>query len=241
MRNILTEGLKELNIDYSSDQLDKIDIFYDYLVKKNEVMNLTRITDKKEFYVKHVLDSLLISSLTKIKNQRILDLGTGAGFPGIPVKIFYPDTELVLMDSVNKKLLFINEVIEMLNINKIDTLHGRAEELGHDTLYRESFDLVLSRAVADLSVLSELCIPFVKKEGIFFAYKSYEIGDELINGSYAVFITSGSQPETHEIMIPGTDIRRKIVLIKKKKTTPNIYPRKPGIPSKKPLLKKSST
>lgn len=238
MRKGLIEGLNKLNIDYSSYQLDQIDMFYDYLVKKNEVMNLTRITDKREFYVKHVLDSLLVSSLIKLNDQLILDLGTGAGFPGIPVKIFYPNLEMVLMDSVNKKLLFINDVIEMLDIKKTCTIHGRAEELAHDPLYRERFDVVLSRAVADLSVLSELSIPFVKIDGYFVAYKSFDIQEEILKGSYAVHLTSGSKPEIHEVVIPDTDIRRNIVLIKKNKNTPKAYPRKPGIPSKKPLSTK---
>lgn len=238
MRKGLIEGLNKLNIDYSSYQLDQIDMFYDYLVKKNEVMNLTRITDKREFYVKHVLDSLLVSSLIKLNDQLILDLGTGAGFPGIPVKIFYPNLEMVLMDSVNKKLLFINDVIEMLDIKKTCTIHGRAEELAHDPLYRERFDVVLSRAVADLTVLSELSIPFVKIDGYFVAYKSFDIQEEILKGSYAVHLTSGSKPEIHEVVIPDTDIRRNIVLIKKNKTTPKAYPRKPGIPSKKPLSTK---
>ena len=241
MREKLHRGLAKLNIEYTSDQLDKIDQFYEYLVKKNEVMNLTRITDKEEFYVKHILDSLLITKFVDLNNQYILDLGTGAGFPGVPLKIFFPDTDMILIDSVNKKLSFINDVIKALGLKKIRTVHGRAEQLGQDLDFREKFDIVVSRAVADLSVLSELCIPFAKKNGIFIAYKSYDIRNEIAASSYAIKITSGSVAEVHDILIPDTDIKRKIILINKKRATPKQFPRKAGVPSKNPLVDIGST
>ena len=235
MSKILKSGLEKLNILYSDEQLELIDNFYEILVEKNKVMNLTRITDREDFYVKHVLDSLLVSKVCDIENKYILDVGTGAGFPGIPIKIFFPDTELLLMDSVNKKLLFIEEVIGELRLDNISVIHGRAEDLGHDKGYREKFDLVVSRAVADMSVLSEFCLPFVKKDGEFIAYKSSDSNDEIKSAGKAVKILSGSEINIFDVEIPDADIIRKLIKIKKKLTIPNKYPRKPGIPAKNPL------
>ncbi len=235
MREILKNGLNELSISYTEDHLDKIDMFYDMLVEKNKHMNLTRITDQKEFYVKHVLDSLSVNRIIEISDQYILDLGTGAGFPGIPLKIFFPDTKMLLMDSVNKKLIFINDVIDKLSLDNISTIHGRAEDLGHDKRYREKFDMVLSRAVADLSVLAEYSLPFVRIGGSFIAYKSIDCNEEIDRSKHAVKILSGSSMMIHEVDIPESDICRKMVIVKKKNSISRDYPRKAGIPSKNPL------
>lgn len=237
MDNLLTEGLQKLNIACDEDMLHKVELFYELLIDKNKVMNLTRITDRDDFYVKHVLDSLLISGITGVtgvSGKKIIDIGTGAGFPGIPLKIFYPDTDMVLLDSVNKKLLFINEVIEELELENIRTVHGRAEELGHDPTYREKFDMAVSRAVADLSVLTELCMPFVRVGGAFISYKSQDSMDEIERASNAVGLLSG-EADTYDVKLPGTDIVRKLVMINKTGSNPSKYPRKPGVPGRKPL------
>lgn len=233
--DILTEGLKELNISYNDEQINLVDRFYEMIIEKNKVMNLTRITGKNEFIEKHILDSLLVYRIDDIKNKKIIDVGTGAGFPGIPVKIFFPDTEIVLLDSLNKRLVFLDDVIKELDLKNIETVHGRAEELGHDKKFRESFDIVLSRAVADLSVLSELCIPFVKVNGYFISYKSTDTDEEVLNAENAIKILSGSKAEVFNVKIPNSDISRRFVKIKKKKSTPKDYSRKPGTPSRYPL------
>ena len=236
MKKILIDGLEELNISFDEKQLDQTDAFYDMLVEKNKVMNLTRITDKKEFYVKHILDSLIIASIMDINGKHIIDVGTGAGFPGIPLKIFFPDCNITLLDSLNKRLVFLDEVISSLSLRNISTVHGRAEEYGHNESYRENYDLAVSRAVADMTVLSELCIPFVKVGGSFIAYKSSDSSDEIVNASKAVEILSGSVRETHNLKLPQSDIVRSLVIIKKIKSTGLSYPRKPGVLTKKPLL-----
>jgi 16S rRNA (guanine527-N7)-methyltransferase len=228
MDDLLKNGLEKLNITLSQDQEDKIFKFYNMLIEKNKVMNLTRITDRQDFITKHVLDSLLISEITDLAGSKILDIGTGAGFPGIPIKIFFPDTEILLLDSLNKRLVFLEEVIEELGLENISTIHGRAEDLGHEENLREGFDLVVSRAVADMSVLSELSIPFVKKNGYFIAYKSAESGDEISDAKKHAQILGGTIESIQDIPLYGTDITRKMVKIKKSSNTPKRYPRKPG-------------
>lgn len=233
--DILTDGLRKLDISYNDIQIDLVNRFYEMLIERNKVMNLTRITDKKEFYEKHILDSLLVCKINDLRNKKIIDIGTGAGFPGIPVKIFFPETDMVLLDSLNKRLVFIDDVINELHLESVITVHGRAEELGHDKCFRESFDIVLSRAVADLSVLSELCIPFVKVNGLFISYKSSDTDEEILNAENAIHILSGSAAEVINIKIPNSDISRRFVKIKKEKPTQKIYPRKPGTPARYPL------
>ena len=236
MREILKKGLDELNISYSDTQLDQIDTFYEMIIEKNKVMNLTRITDMEEYYIKHILDSLLICNELVIDNKRIIDVGTGAGFPGIPIKIFFPDINITLMDSLNKRLLFLEEVIRELGLSDIKTLHGRAEDIGKNKIYRESFDIAISRAVADMSVLTELCLPLVSVNGYFAAYKSNDSMEEISKADNAIEIIGGSKPDIIESTLPCSDIKRKIVIVKKIRTTPEQYPRKAGIPSKKPIM-----
>ncbi|MBR1524329.1 MAG: 16S rRNA (guanine(527)-N(7))-methyltransferase RsmG [Lachnospiraceae bacterium] len=231
----LINGLEELKIDYDNKKLNQTETFYEMLIEKNKVMNLTRITDREDFYVKHVLDSLLIVKLIDISDQSIIDIGTGAGFPGIPIKIFFPDTKITLLDSLNKRILFLNEVIEKTGLKDISTIHGRAEEVSRDKDHREKYDLALSRAVANMSVLSELCIPFVKTGGQFIAYKSSDSKQETDDACNAVKILSGGDINVSRYKLPESEIYRNIVLINKKTSTPKKYPRNPGVISKNPL------
>lgn len=227
-------GLNELGITLSEEQMQQFLTYYEMLVEKNKVMNLTAITEFDEVVEKHFLDSLsLVKVYDLTKPVRILDLGTGAGFPGIPLKIAFPELEIVLADSLNKRILFLDEVIAELGLQKITTVHARAEELAKNKEYRETFDLVVSRAVANLASLSEYCVPFVKLGGKFISYKSGEIEEELTNAKRAIFLLGGKTEEV--VKFDLYEQKRSFVLIKKEKGTPKTYPRKAGTPTKSPL------
>jgi 16S rRNA (guanine527-N7)-methyltransferase len=229
------ESLAKLNITLNDTQIEQFIDYYELLIETNKVMNLTSITDFYEVIVKHFIDSL---SITKVQNpfkEKILDLGTGAGFPGIPVKIAFPDTKVVLMDSLKKRIGFLNDVIDKLNLNDITAIHGRAEDYGRDGQYREAFDICTSRAVARLSTLSEYCLPFVRVGGSFIAYKSGNIDEELREADKAISILGGSLVKVEEFELPGTDIKRTLIMIEKTHNTPSKYPRMAGKPSKEPL------
>ena len=227
-------GLNELGITLSEEQMQQFLTYYEMLVEKNKVMNLTTITEFDEVVEKHFLDSLsLVKAYDLTKPVRILDLGTGAGFPGIPLKIAFPELEIVLADSLNKRILFLDEVIAKLGLQKITTVHARAEELARNKEHRETFDLVVSRAVANLASLSEYCVPFVKIGGKFISYKSGEIGEELTNARRAIFLLGGKTEEV--VKFDLYEQKRSFVLIKKEKGTPKTYPRKAGTPTKSPL------
>lgn len=229
-------GLEKLNIFLSKEKLNNFLTFYDMLVERNKVMNLTSITDFDEVVEKHFLDSLSIVREVELDHcKKILDLGTGAGFPGIPIKIAFPELDIVLMDSLNKRVLFLKDVISELNLSNITAIHGRAEEIARKPEYREQFDLCVSRAVANLCSLSEYCIPFVKTDGLFIAYKSGEIDNEVNMAKKAVHLLGGEIQQVDKFILVGTDLSRSFVKIKKKKKTPKIYPRKPGTPSKEPI------
>lgn len=232
----LREKAAAFGIKLSDHQLDQFETYYEMLVEKNKVMNLTAITEKNEVIDKHFADSLaLIKSGVSLTGQKILDLGTGAGFPGIPLKIAFPELEIVLLDSLNKRIKFLNEVIEALGLEKITAIHGRAEDFAKQKEYREQFDYVVSRAVANLTVLSEYCLPYVKVGGCFIPYKSGEIDEELNNSKKAVQILGGKIEEVVKFQLPDTDIGRSFVKIKKNKNTAKKYPRKAGLPAKEPL------
>ncbi len=227
-------GLNELGITLSEEQMQQFLTYYEMLLEKNKVMNLTAITEFDEVVEKHFLDSLsLVKAYDLTKPVRILDLGTGAGFPGIPLKIAFPELEIVLADSLNKRILFLDEVIAELGLQKITTVHARAEELARNKEYRETFDLVVSRAVANLASLSEYCVPFVKLGGKFISYKSGEIEEELTNAKRAIFLLGGKTEEV--VKFDLYEQKRSFVLIKKEKGTPKTYPRKAGTPTKSPL------
>lgn len=211
--------------------------FEDYmklLLEWNEKINLTAITEEDDIILKHFIDSLTILKYIK-EGKTIVDVGTGAGFPGIPVKIVREDIDVTLVDSLNKRILFLNDVIDKLRLQKIKTLHFRAEEFGQNKKYRESFDIATSRAVANLSTLVEYLLPLVKVGGICICMKGSEIQEELENSKKAIEILGGEIEQVQEFTLPESDIKRNIIIIKKISSTPKKYPRKPGTPAKEPL------
>ena len=228
------DGLKELQIELSEEQLNQFLKYYELLVETNKVMNLTAITEFDEVVEKHFLDSLSLCRVYDLKSDaKILDLGTGAGFPGIPLKIAFPNLELVLADSLNKRIKFLNQVIDEMNLRDITAVHARAEELGKNKEYREQFDLCVSRAVANLSSLSEYCIPFVRVGGKFISYKSGSIEEEVAEAKKAVFVLGGEVADVYKFDL--YEQKRSFVVIRKEKHTPKAYPRKAGTPTKEPL------
>lgn len=233
--NEFEQGLKELKLELSDYQKQQFMDYYEMLIEKNKVMNLTAITEVSEVIQKHFLDSLALVKVIVLNNQKVLDLGTGAGFPGIPLKIAFPDLEIVLLDSLNKRLLFLQEVIDKLQLQKISTLHGRAEDYGKDIRYREQFDLCVSRAVAKLSSLSEYCVPYVKKDGFFISYKSGKVEEELVTSVRAIKLLGTKLENVENFILPGTNIERTLIVLKKIEKTSRNYPRSAGKPSKDPL------
>lgn len=230
--------LSLLSIKLEENQLVKFYKYFELLVEWNKVMNLTAITEMDEVITKHFVDSLsLIKAIEDIgeKDYRIIDIGTGAGFPGIPLKIAFPNLKLTLMDSLNKRVNFLNEVINCLELQEIEAIHERAEDLGRDSNYREKFDYCVSRAVANLSTLSEYCMPFVKIGGYFIPYKSGKIEEELGSAKHAVFLLGGKVEEVKTFLLPGTEAERSLVKIVKNDPISKKYPRKAGLPAKDPL------
>ena len=228
------DGLEELQISLHEDQMQQFLAYYEMLVETNKVMNLTAITEFDEVIEKHFLDSLSLIRVYDLRREvKILDMGTGAGFPGVPLKIAFPEIDLVLADSLNKRIKFLQDVIERLGLKKINAVHARAEELGKNKDYREKFDLCVSRAVANLASLSEYCIPFVNEGGMFISYKSGEIEDEVEQSKKAVSILGGAYRQVYKFDL--YEQKRSFVLIQKKKKTPKAYPRKAGTPTKLPL------
>lgn len=229
-------GLQQLHIALSEKQMEQFLQYYELLVEKNKVMNLTAITEFDEVVEKHFLDSVsLTKQLDLHQPLKVLDLGTGAGFPGIPLKIVFPELEITLMDSLNKRVLFLQDVISSLQLENIEAVHGRAEEAARNKKYRESFDLCVSRAVANISTLSEYCLPFVKIGGSFISYKSSTIEDELEDGKKGIDILGGKVKDVYKFTLPDSELQRSFVIIEKEKKTPKAYPRKAGTPSKEPL------
>ena len=232
----LRDSLDKLKIQYNDEQIEQFRSYYELLTEWNKKINLTAITGYEDVVRKHFIDSILICSLLDLnKDIRIIDVGTGAGFPGIPIKILNPDCRIVLLDSLNKRVRFLETVVNELGLENVECIHGRAEDVSREKKYRASFDLSVSRAVANLSTLCEYCIPFLKKGGMFVSYKSDKADDE-INGSENAVRTLGSEiTSVKEIALPETDIVRKFVMITNIKQVSNIYPRKAGIPAKDPL------
>lgn len=236
------KDVKEWNLELSDSQLLQLEKYYEMLIEKNKVMNLTAITEYEDVLKKHFLDSLALSQLFCLKEKKVklLDMGTGAGFPGIPLKIVFPDLEITLMDSLNKRIVFLQEVISELGLEKITAVHGRAEEAALKSEYREQYDFCVSRAVARLVSLSEFCLPFVKQGGYFVPYKSGEIKEELQEARFAIRELGGEYQKTFEYILPNSDIQRTLIPIKKVKQTAKKYPRGGGKPLKQPLIVKKT-
>lgn len=233
---ILEQKLGELGIEQDQNQLERFHKFYQLLIEWNKVMNLTGITEYEDVVEKHFVDSLsIIKAIDLSRIHTVIDVGTGAGFPGIPLKIAFPHLRVVLLDSLNKRIKFLDEVISQLGLTEIRTIHGRAEEYARKEEYREQFDLCVSRAVANLSTLSEYCLPYIQVGGMFVPYKSGEIDDEVKQSKKAVRILGGNIKKVMKFELPGTDIHRSFVLIHKEQHTQKKYPRKAGIPAKEPL------
>ncbi len=234
----IKEMFKGIGITLSEQQTEQFYRYYQLLIEKNKVVNLTAITEFEEVVKKHFIDSLMMfyEILNEEPTGSLIDVGTGAGFPGIPIKIVYPWLKVVLLDSLNKRVLFLKEVIEKLHLEQITAIHGRAEDLARIAEYREQFHYCVSRAVANLSSLSEYCIPFVKIGGCFLAYKSGKIEDELNHAEKAVTILGGKIEKRKDFLLPESDISRCLLLIRKIKHTPGKYPRKAGVPAKEPIF-----
>lgn len=232
----LREKAEELGITLTDRQLAQFETYYELLTEKNKVMNLTAITDREDVILKHFVDSVaLVKAECGFSSQKVLDVGTGAGFPGIPLKIAFPELKIVLLDSLNKRVKFLEEVCDSLGLKNVEFIHGRAEDIGRQKEHREMYDLCVSRAVANLASLSEYCMPFVKIGGFFVPYKSGEIEDELKSAGRAVGILGGELEFVDKFMLPGTDASRSLVVIKKVKGISKKYPRKAGMPTKEPL------
>lgn len=242
------ESISENQITFSDYQLSQFETYYEMLVERNKVMNLTAITEREDVILKHFIDSVALAGYMNLtaRSLKVIDVGTGAGFPGIPLKIAFPQLDITLFDSLQKRVNFLNEVIDALHLNgtalndndigSCTAIHGRAEEGGKNRALREQFDLVLSRAVANMAVLSEYCIPFVRQGGYFVPYKTEKIDEELNQGKKAVSVLGGKIERVEKMQLADSDIGRSFVFIKKVKPTPKTYPRKPGTANKQPLM-----
>lgn len=242
------KDLDELHITLTNSQVEQFILYYEMLIEKNKVMNLTAITDFNEVIKKHFVDSLSLVKaydLSVIDSSKVnsdngiflIDIGTGAGFPGIPLKIAFPNLNVTLMDSLNKRVDFLNEVISTLKLNGINAIHGRAEDYAKPDQLREKYDLCVSRAVANLSTLSEYCLPYVKVGGKFISYKSEKITEEMKDAEYAIGLLGGKVEDQINFMLPDSDLYRNLFVVSKCSATPEKYPRKAGMASKKPLRK----
>lgn len=236
MSKLFEEKLFAIGITLDEKQKQQFYEFYEILIEWNKVMNLTGITEYEEVNEKHFVDSVsIIKTVDMTRVKTVIDVGTGAGFPGIPLKIAFPHLNLVLLDSLNKRIKFLDAVIEKLGLEGIRTIHGRAEDYAKQAEYREQFDLCVSRAVANLATLSEYCLPYVKVGGIFVPYKSGEIDEEVLASKKAIHILGGKLQDVIKFQLPGTEIGRSFVKIEKVQNTSKKYPRKAGLPAKEPL------
>lgn len=227
-------NLKALGLELNDEQIKNFYDFMSLLIEKNKVMNLTGITEPKEIILKHFIDSLTILKYID-RNSLVIDVGTGAGFPGLPLKLADMSLKITLLDSLNKRINFLNEVIEHINLDKLKTIHGRAEDFGRNTEYREKYDVVTSRAVAPLNILLEYMMPFIKVEGKCICMKGSNCDDEIENAKNAIGILGGEIEKIEKFTLPNSDNSRTILIIKKVKKTSGQYPRNAGIPTKKPL------
>ncbi|MDE7417132.1 MAG: 16S rRNA (guanine(527)-N(7))-methyltransferase RsmG [Lachnospiraceae bacterium] len=229
-------SIKELGLRLDDGQIAQFMEYYELLIEWNQFMNLTAITEFDEICTKHFIDSIsLCKAVDCTRDYTVIDVGTGAGFPGIPLKIAFPNLKITLLDSLGKRVKFLNEVIKRLGLEDIEAIHGRAEDFAKPGQLREQFDLCVSRAVANLSTLSEYCLPYVKIGGFFISYKSEKISDEMQAARHAIELLGGNVYDQKEFILPNSDIYRNLFQIKKVIATPKKYPRKAGLPSKEPL------
>ena len=234
--NTLIKGGKILGISINEDKINSFILYKELLKEWNKKINITSITDDEEIDIKHFIDSItpLTTDLFR-KDIKMIDIGTGGGFPGVPLKIINEDMEVVLLDSLKKRIIFLNEIIDKLDLKNIILIHGRAEELGRDKSYREKYDIAISRAVASLNTLSEYCLPFVKVGGFFISMKGSDVDEELKEAEKSIRILGGKLKEKKVIKLPLSDITHSLIIIEKIKETPTKYPRGGGKPKKKPL------
>lgn len=235
--HILEDGCQAFGVTLTDKQIEQFEKYYELLVEWNKVMNLTGITEFDEVMQKHFVDSVAAAKYAEMeKVNRLIDVGTGAGFPGIPLKIVYPHIQVTLLDSLNKRIKFLEEVVDNLGLTGIETVHGRAEDAAKKAEYREQFDLSVSRAVANLASLTEYCLPFVKVGGKFVSYKSVSVDEEITQSKKAVYVLGGEIGKVEKFNLPESDMERSLVIVEKKRSTPKKYPRKAGMPTKEPLV-----
>lgn len=233
----LTKAAAEYGISLNDTQMEQYNRYFELLVEWNEKINLTAITEPKEVAIKHMIDSITAYDENLFKDgTTVIDVGTGAGFPGLPLKIFCPEIKLTLMDSLNKRIKFLQTVVEELGLKDVECVHARAEEGARNKKYRESFDIAVSRAVARLPILCEYCLPFVKKGGHFIALKGMQYHDEADEAAKAIKVMGGSKTEIRPVKLPELDDKRAVITITKTMPTPKAYPRKAGIPTKNPIV-----
>lgn len=231
-----TKRMEESGIPLSSEQLDQFELYFRLLVEWNEKMNLTGITERDAVYEKHFYDSISLSFYTKMNNVRnIADIGSGAGFPSIPLKICFPHLKVMIVDSLNKRIQFLSHLTEQLGLKDVLCLHGRAEDIAQLAEHRDNYDLVTARAVARLNVLNEFCLPFVRKGGLFAAMKGSQSDEEVREAAFSLRELKGKIKSQHQLSLPNEQSERHIVLIEKTDATPRKYPRKAGTPLKQPL------
>lgn len=237
LKEMLLEGCRKLDVEIKEEQLLQLIQYKDTLLEWNQKMNLTAIEEPREIIIKHFLDSITCLKVSQLTGEgTLIDVGTGAGFPGIPLKVLLPNVEVTLLDALNKRIGFLKEVVNQLQLEKVNFIHGRAEDFGQNNSFREQYDFSVARAVASLNVLSEYCLPFVKPGGYFICQKGPQLELELKEAKKALSVLGGEVVEEMTVQLPFSDIHHRIVVIKKIKQTPTKYPRKAGKPSKEPIV-----